>query len=446
MGNRAHKDDAFDITDSTDWLDTPLKSLAQFDSALRCQVYNDGKCPACRAGDQATKLRNNWAVENLVETFKQARPEVFEFAKKSVEVVREPSPKRSRKAPELLEGEEDEELPARKRTRSSRSTRATTQERERSIVLDTDEGDSDFTPDAEARPLETGLVECPICCKYVKEDKINAHLDRNCQDEPQKVGKAQARSTSFSAMPTSKPIKRLERLPQLHYSMVKEAALRKKLSDQGLPAWGTRQALEKRYSEWVTLWNANCDATNPKGKVELRRELDTWERHQGAQAQGSSSSMVGALIKDKDFDKEAYASQHVDSFKDLIALARAKIPAKPKPAIPEPSLDASEMATNSTPQYQSPHIGQPSSDTKMGEAEDSIGVLPTDPEMDNTSTLPARASGSQRRFFDDTDISGSSLANSVLPPSSQYSNEMPVYDKEAGSISSDISTMANLQS
>ena len=93
------------IQDPSDWSQTQLKDLAPVETALRCQVCkdfydtpmitscshtfcslcirrcltNDGKCPACRAQDQELRLRRNWTVEELVESFKRARPALIGF-------------------------------------------------------------------------------------------------------------------------------------------------------------------------------------------------------------------------------------------------------------------------------------------------------------------------------------------------------------------------------
>jgi E3 ubiquitin-protein ligase RAD18 len=158
------KEDAFEVSDSTDWLVTPLRSLAAVDSALRCQVCkdfyttpmitscshtfcslcirrclnNDGKCPACRTVDQELRLRFNAVMEDLVEAFKSARPEVFNFANQ-MSSDRSGSPKRRRENAHL---DVDEE-PVRKRSRSSRRTPQPTQDVYE--VLDTDD-DEDFLP------------------------------------------------------------------------------------------------------------------------------------------------------------------------------------------------------------------------------------------------------------------------------------------------------------
>jgi E3 ubiquitin-protein ligase RAD18 len=100
-------DQSFDLPDSTDWVGTPLSLLAPLESSLRCQVCKDffdnpvitscshtfcslcirrclsteGKCPACRSSDQELKLRRNWAVQELVDAFMTARPNVLGLAR-----------------------------------------------------------------------------------------------------------------------------------------------------------------------------------------------------------------------------------------------------------------------------------------------------------------------------------------------------------------------------
>ena len=100
-------DSAFDVPDSTDWLNTPLAAVADLESALHCQICKefydtpmitscshtfcsrcirtslsaDGRCPACRASDQASKLRNNWQLQEVVSTFLVARPQAIKIAR-----------------------------------------------------------------------------------------------------------------------------------------------------------------------------------------------------------------------------------------------------------------------------------------------------------------------------------------------------------------------------
>jgi E3 ubiquitin-protein ligase RAD18 len=105
--------------------------------------------------------------------------------------------------------------------------------------------------------------------------------------------------------------------------MLKDTALRKKMAELGLSTQGSRQMLEKRHQEWVTIWNANCDSARPKRRSELLHDLEVWERTVGTRAPTMSRSVnLGAQIKDKDFDGAAWAAKHDTSFKDLIAKAR----------------------------------------------------------------------------------------------------------------------------
>jgi E3 ubiquitin-protein ligase RAD18 len=244
----------------------------------------------------------------------------------------------------------------------------------------------------------------------VKEDKINTHLDRNCEDEP--LPKPRSKATNFGAPDI--PIPRPERLPQLHYSMVKDNILRKKLADLGLSTGGTRQQLEKRYTEWVTLWNANCDATKPKGKGELKRELDIWERTQGSRV-GSSKQDSGAQIREKDFDGQAWSTMHGDTFRQLIANARKKVVAQSATPINSGSdmvdLTGSPSATKSAPVE--------AADEASHEAVETL----EDMTMTNDEDLPLqRAEESptkqvpQHRFFEE-----STADFSEPPASSQYS-------------------------
>jgi E3 ubiquitin-protein ligase RAD18 len=162
---RPLKDEAYDVSDSTDWLQTPLPSLAPVDSALRCQVCrdfyntpmitscshtfcslcirhclnNDAKCPTCRKGDQESKLRNNYVLEELVEAYKSARPNIMEYTKKREEVRLKSSPKRKRTEAEV----EDGSSPVHKRTRAGRRAQRSSQPAE---IIDSDGDDEDFLP------------------------------------------------------------------------------------------------------------------------------------------------------------------------------------------------------------------------------------------------------------------------------------------------------------
>lgn len=187
--------------------------------------------------------------------------------------------------------------------------------------------------------VDDGLVACPICQWRMKAEKVYSHIDTDCPGEPRpqpnlskpkRFGFAEGRPTN--SIPSAPP----ERLPSTNYSILNDTKLRKKLSDQGIPAWGPRLLLEKRHKEWVMIWNANCDSSRPKSKRELLQDLDTWERTQGGMASTQSLAATRtAQIKDKDFDGASWSAEHNDSFSELIARAR-----KSHKKAAGPSIDA----------------------------------------------------------------------------------------------------------
>lgn len=117
----------------------------------------------------------------------------------------------------------------------------------------------------------------------------------------------------------------MERLPQLNYSLLKENALRKKLSEIGISNAGPRALLIRRHTEWVNLVNANCDSTRPRTKRELLHELDIWDKTQGRQIlNNSAGGNAASSVMNKDFDGVAWAASHDQDFQSLIAKARKK--------------------------------------------------------------------------------------------------------------------------
>lgn len=138
-------DRSYDVTDSSDWLKTPVAPLGPVEAALRCQVCkdfyntpmitscshtfcslcirrcltNDGKCPSCRASDQELRLRRNWVVEELVDAFKTARPSILRLAQDLAEAKESRSPPlRKRKLGDTNFADDERSSTSRRKTRS----------------------------------------------------------------------------------------------------------------------------------------------------------------------------------------------------------------------------------------------------------------------------------------------------------------------------------------
>ena len=173
-----------------------------------------------------------------------------------------------------------------------------------------------------------GLVACPSCSRRMKEPLINAHLDRclngTATPEPSHPVSSQRPHQIESgkiAYTQTKPSHSTNRLPTLNYSILTDTALRKKLKELGINSMGSKTLLQKRHTEWVNLWNANCDSLHPVSKREMLAKLDSWDRTLGRQVEragGPSGVMV------KDFDREGYAQARKGEFEELIAKARER--------------------------------------------------------------------------------------------------------------------------
>lgn len=192
-----------------------------------------------------------------------------------------------------------------------------------------------------------------MCNKKMKEWQVFGHLE-SCPGPSAATNNASNNADSentFSfGQSQRKQQKTLERLPPLNYSMLKEQALRKKMLELGLSSQGPRILLEKRHKEWLTLWNANCDAATPKKRLELLHDLDIWERTQGGRAPTTGRVIqMAAAIKDKDFDGAAWAAKHDSSFKDLVTSARRN-GEKAKKKSEEASKSTSDQPQSSTSQ------------------------------------------------------------------------------------------------
>ncbi|KIX08751.1 DNA repair protein rad18 [Rhinocladiella mackenziei CBS 650.93] len=361
--------DQDEFTDSTDWLSTPLAALAPLDSSLRCQVCKDffttpmitscshtfcslcirrylsqeGRCPACRESDQEIKLRRNWVVEELVANFNVSRKGLLAFAKNAAqkpgEDIEPGRPKKRRKVAEVTSnGVGIERRSTRSQSRRMASDdgqqslpspqeAAHDSEDEGGVYEDQETGSSNFI-NGNSEPND-GLVECPCCRRRMKETLINSHLDKCIVGEshtPQDDSPSPAPPNRQIAPPgtiayAQKPrAKQSERLPFINYSLLNETALRKKLRDLGIPNHGPKDLMRRRHTEWVNLWNANCDSTNPVTKRHLLQDLKIWEDTLGRQMDKVATSGFMA----KDFDRELHVKTQKSNFDDLIKLARQK--------------------------------------------------------------------------------------------------------------------------
>lgn len=376
-------DAMFDVPDATDWNNTLLSGFVAVESPMRCQVCKEfiktpmitscghtfcsecirrslshnGECPACRAKDQELKLRPNKAVEEVVEAFQRTRAAALKVAR--AQATEERSPKRRKRDASSREGSSE---PARKtRTSGRRTSRAAPQSLLEDLRVESDE---DYTSGMLCTPHmaydwclispDDGRVPCPVCGERMKEAAVNKHMDDihfNPAPKPRQSatlsGFVPPKTSAAIATPDSKP----QPLPTISYNLLKDKALRDKLHALGIPSHGAKPLMERRHREWVTLWNANCDATHPKSKRELLKQLDEWERTQAYPAvqRGPKENQVA----NKEFDGKGWANQHANEFDSLVEKARKQMAqrrAKEKAAAEAAAKEAQEVPAATEPQ------------------------------------------------------------------------------------------------
>lgn len=223
-------------------------------------------------------------------------------------------------------------------------------------------------------------VDCPICAKPVVMEFINQHIDSRCTSHlfkapqmpmpqpafpgmhpmqmpmhpygfppagwrpaaqhlyPQRPQQFQPQPSHHtlhrSLMPNSPATKQRSHIPALAFDTMKEAALRKKLTDLGLSGSGTKEVLKQRYCNYRNMYNANLDAAHPKSDARIMSEFIQMER-----ALRESSSKINhtgiefdrkdhAVTEADEQAKEKYRAEHRQSFDDLIANIRARKKAK----------------------------------------------------------------------------------------------------------------------
>ncbi|KFH42064.1 Postreplication repair E3 ubiquitin-protein ligase-like protein [Hapsidospora chrysogenum ATCC 11550] len=462
-----------DVADSTDWLSTPLSALSTLESALRCQVCKDfyetpmitscshtfcslcirralsadNKCPLCRASEQEIRLRSNWSMEEAVEAFKKARPAVLGLARSGTSVNRSPK----RKADEVEDPEAQATPKARRLRSSARLSRNRGQapssyapEAEEEEIIRVSDDDDDYVPEpGENDPYcfkraltynhtADGLVPCPMCNRRMKEWQVFAHVESCPGPSTEKEPPERSAATLQLGATQRQHNRSLERLPTLAYSMLKENALRKKMAELGISNQGPRNLLEKRHKEWVTLWNANCDAARPKSRAELLRDLDMWERTQGGRAPTTGRAVQNAaLIKDKEFDGSAWAAKHDTSFRDLIASAKkSNAQARKKPeaeleqtskegspgyyAIPQESMEGEGSMEPVVPQQ--PLASAPKDIQRMDYTmrEEEAIRIPGE-QSENAPREPSEAVEAPRPLLDGSGLSAAVEASGPLP-------------------------------
>ncbi|KAI5452826.1 E3 ubiquitin-protein ligase rad18 [Naganishia albida] len=237
---------------------------------IRDALQEKKECPVCREEAREGQVRRTRVVEELVGVWAGIRDDLLHLShpqKRHASLPPAPPAKRRRTTP-LGNG-----------TKPDAAT----------IVLDLDESDEEVVPlDREAQ-IESGMVTCPACGQNLPLASLNAHLDRGCppiQAGPTTSSKASWAALFSSAQPPSTGGSRADadaelaskRITKPNYALVSTKELRGLLETYGCATVGERGVLVERVQLWISIFNANLDASHPRTLKSLRAELDTQER------------------------------------------------------------------------------------------------------------------------------------------------------------------------
>ncbi|XP_051563522.1 E3 ubiquitin-protein ligase RAD18-like isoform X3 [Myxocyprinus asiaticus] len=116
-----------------------------------------------------------------------------------------------------------------------------------------------------SQSIKAGIkVECPVCGVGVSEQHINKHLDMCLNRDDKKEGLRSGR--------------RRKAMPKLLYTLISVPKLKKMLKECHMSTQGNRDQLIRRHQEFTQIYNAQCDALNPKSAEEIAKEVENNER------------------------------------------------------------------------------------------------------------------------------------------------------------------------
>ncbi|KAH0364159.1 DNA repair protein rad18, partial [Aureobasidium melanogenum] len=203
--------------------------------------------------DQASKLRRNWALEEVVGAFKTARTVALEIATKDKK-EKEDAPTRLSKRRRTERHSGGSDLTVRTTRSQSKRTQQVDQQPATFDGLNGEGSDGEYTENGSTQPErqptpDDGLVACPICQTRMKEEVVFNHIGTSaCTSPSQQKRNPPRASTTQTPQPSATPKPIPDRLAELNYSLLNDKALRKKLTELGIPSTGSKTLLSRRHT------------------------------------------------------------------------------------------------------------------------------------------------------------------------------------------------------
>ncbi|KAA8907244.1 hypothetical protein TRICI_005020 [Trichomonascus ciferrii] len=322
-----------ELTDSSDWKSTEAPFMSGIENNLRCHICKEfmsspvltscyhtfcslcirshlneeDTCPACRTKIQSSSLRQNSVLVDLIGLYKTHRKQLLSLLSHKEQPQNQSEQEATATPPQsdlsAVDAPSDEHR--------ENDNDSETEEVRRSKRKRTEVNYKDNEPSNEDDPV-TG---CPVCGKRMRASEIQGEHIAQCLDGNSYGEKKPKRGvvTGFVADKNEDMTKKLSAIAYKMYSFSKLQELMRKL---GIPYTGSKQQLEQRHRQWITLWNANADSKYPESKSTLLNKLNKWEKNQ-------SISKNAAKTDIKSIDSGEWVSKHQNEFSSLLAQARA---------------------------------------------------------------------------------------------------------------------------
>ncbi|XP_053492053.1 E3 ubiquitin-protein ligase RAD18 isoform X2 [Ictalurus furcatus] len=172
-------------------------------------------------------------------------------------------------------------------------------------------------------------VDCPVCGLEVPQQHINKHLDTCLTSGDKKDSLRRSDQLGFSGSAFTEPKSRKRRpMAKLVYTLLTMVELKRRLRECHLSTQGSREQLIRRHQEFTHIYNAQCDAVNPRSSEDIAREVENNEKMRN---QLDSKRKPAIVITKNHTASEIeqlhcdYRKQHNGEFSRLIAQVRGRL-------------------------------------------------------------------------------------------------------------------------
>ncbi|OBZ85977.1 Postreplication repair E3 ubiquitin-protein ligase rad18 [Choanephora cucurbitarum] len=271
---------------------------------IRRSLSAEQKCPKCRKEAVEKSLIHNYDLDNVVQSWKDTRPT-------SVHDISQPV---------SIPTHDDDIFQPLSTTR--RSTRIHSQTKPNYATTYPDHRSSNTVQPMSSsvhhptQATSENMVECPICQQSMQQAVVNIHLDRCLKGDRSipVVHQTTSQQPTVMTLPItkSKPsaVYLGQRPIQQVFGVKKDKEIKSLLKSYHLPDHGDRKQMIWRYTEYVTMWNANNDSESPVSAHVLIQRLQKMENSMLAEKNNQ--------LKRKTEDTDTHRDHYKDDYSRLI--------------------------------------------------------------------------------------------------------------------------------